>query len=54
MDGLRTALVGANLSNCIESDDINDCWMKWKANFLSVVKTYIPTKGSKRGISLPG
>ena len=47
MDGLRTALDGANLSNCIESDDINDCWMKWKANFLSVVKTYIPTKRIK-------
>ena len=47
MDGLRRALDGANLSNCIESDDINDCWMKWKANFLSVVKTYIPTKRIK-------
>ena len=47
MDGLRTALDGANLSNCIESDDINDCWMKWKANFLSVVKTYTPTKRIK-------
>ena len=47
MDGLRTALDRANLSDYIESDDINECWIKWKAKFQSVVKNYIPMKRIK-------
>jgi hypothetical protein len=51
-DGLKNALIiidfNENLSiNWNDTSNINDDWLLWKTNFMTIVKGFIPTKPSE-------